>query len=123
MGTNETIKPKAGEGSGLWILKVLAGLLLVLVLIIHLIVNHFTAPNGLLSWQEVVTYYNNPLIIALEGFFLAVVLTHAALGLRSILLDLNMKVRTRRMLDIALALIAGGLFVYGVWILFKVSQF
>lgn len=123
MDNTQLAGPKRGEGSGLWILKVLAGLLLVLVLGLHLYVNHLFAPNGLLSWQEVVDYYDNPIIPIIEGLFLLVVLMHGGLGLRSVLLDLNLSMKHRRLMDATLLAVGSALFIYGLWILIKVVSF
>lgn len=113
--------PKPGENSWLWLLKILSGVLILVILIAHLIVNHFTAPEGLLSYNEVVQYYQNPLIPIMEGFFLAFVVGHSLLGVRSILLDLNPSRQTLRLINGVLTLVGLVSFVYGIWLLFVVA--
>lgn len=81
--------PKPGEGSWLWFLKILTGLLIVVLLGIHFVVNHFIAQNGLLTWADVVAYYRNPIVPVMEILFLAFVVSHSLIGLRGIILDLN----------------------------------
>ena len=81
--------PKSGEGFWLWFYKIVAGLLILVILVVHLLVNHFLAESGLLSWTEVVKYYQNPLILIMEIAFLISVVSHSLLGLRSIVLDLK----------------------------------
>jgi succinate dehydrogenase / fumarate reductase membrane anchor subunit len=108
---------KAREGAGAWLFKVLAGLLIVVFLGIHYIVNHLVAPGGLLSYADVIAYYQNPWIPIMEGFFLVLVITHSLVGVRSIILDLNPSDRTLRM--ITRILLAAGIVatVYGIWLL------
>jgi succinate dehydrogenase hydrophobic anchor subunit len=81
--------PKPGEGVWLWFLKILTGILIVVLLGVHFVVNHFISQNGLLTWADVVAYYRNPIVPIMEGLFLAFVVSHSLIGLRGIILDLN----------------------------------
>jgi succinate dehydrogenase / fumarate reductase membrane anchor subunit len=83
-------KPRNFSGTLRWFSQAGLGILLVILLSIHLIVNHLAAPHGLLSHADVVRYYDIPGIALMEIIFLAVVTTHSILGLHSILLDLNL---------------------------------
>ena len=83
--------PKSGEGAGLWFLKVISGLLVFFILGLHFGVNHLVAETGLLTYADVVRYYQNPIVVILEIFFLIFVVSHALIGLRGILLDLKPK--------------------------------
>jgi len=114
--------PKSTENAWLWLLKITSGVLIIVILILHLIVNHFTAPEGLLSYAEVVKYYQNPLIPIMEGFFLIFVVVHSLVGLRSILLDLNPSPVLLRIADGVLALFGTGAVVYGLWLLLSIVQ-
>ncbi|MCL4562462.1 MAG: hypothetical protein M1281_17845 [Chloroflexi bacterium] len=82
-------KQKASENAWIWLLKIVSGLLVFTLILIHLVVNHLVAPNGLLSYREVAAYLSTPGIALLETTFLVIVVAHALLGLRSILLDLK----------------------------------
>ncbi|MCB9135002.1 MAG: hypothetical protein H6636_06225 [Anaerolineales bacterium] len=112
--------PKPSENAWLWLLKIVSGLLVIVILIIHLIVNHFTAPNGLLSWAEVVAYYQNPLIPIMEGIFLIFVVVHSLTGLRSILLDLKPTRSLVSLIDGVLTLFGAGIIIYGIWLLIAI---
>ncbi len=116
--TSSTSKPT--ENAWLWLLKILSGVLIIVILILHLIVNHFTAPEGLLSHAEVVAYYQNPLIPIMEGFFLVFVVIHSLLGLRSILLDLRPSPPLLRIADGFLSIFGVGFIIYGLWLLMAV---
>ena len=119
---NQVSSPKSREGFTLWFLKIIAGLLIIVVLGVHLVINHLVAPGGLLSYSDVVIYYQHPLVLIMEGFFLLVVITHCLLGLRSILLDLNPPNKTMRTLDILFVLIGIFASIYGIWLLFAVAN-
>jgi succinate dehydrogenase / fumarate reductase membrane anchor subunit len=84
--------PKSGEGAGLWFLKILTGLLIIIILGVHFTVNHMlgSMAGGLLSYEDVLRYYaQNPIIPIMEILFILFVVPHSLLGLRSILLDLR----------------------------------
>jgi succinate dehydrogenase / fumarate reductase, membrane anchor subunit len=119
-----TTTPKPVENAWLWLLKVASGVLILVILIIHLIVNHFTAPNGLLSYAEVVAYYQNPIIPIMEGIFLVFVVVHSLVGLRSILLDLKPSRILLSIIDSVLTLFGASAIIYGIWLLLAVvAQF
>jgi succinate dehydrogenase hydrophobic anchor subunit len=118
----KTLNRNLTETTWLWIVKVVAGLLIILWLGLHFIVNHFLAPNGLLSYDEVVRYYKNPIIPAIEILFLVTVVTHAFVGLRSILLDLNPSRAIQRVIDWVLILIGAGAIIYGTWLVLLIAS-
>ena len=118
---NTISQPKAGESYLLWFIKIVSGLLIVVILFIHFLVNHYLAPEGLLSHAEVVAYYRNyPIVPIMEGFFLVFVVSHSLIGTRSILLDLNPKKAVMRIIDALLVLIGLVATGYGIWLLFAV---
>jgi len=102
------------EKSKLWFIKVFAGLLIIFFMTLHMIVNHLVTPEGLLSYQDVLNYYQNPLIPIIEILFLVTVITHCLLGLRSIILDLNPAVGLMRKLDIGFFLLGIVSSIYGI---------
>ena len=112
----ESLSPKRLEGSGRWLLKIFTGLLIVVFLGIHFVVNHLVAPGGLLTYADVVTYFQNPIIVIMEISFLVLVVVHSFLGLRSILLDLNPSPTVLRMANFALAVIGAAAVIYGAWL-------
>lgn len=117
-----TSKPKNNEGVWLWLVKIIAGLLVVIVLGIHFVVNHAVAPGGLLTYQDVINYYHNPVVPIMEFIFLVVVVTHSFLGLRSILLDLNPVQKVRRILDGVLLCLGSVGILYGTWLLIVLAN-
>ena len=117
-----TSQPKPNEGVWLWLIKILAGLLVIVVLGIHFVINHAVAPGGLLTYEDVIRYYQVPFVPVMEVFFLVVVITHSFLGLRSILLDLNPVLSIRRALDALLLLLGAFGIMYGAWLVIALAN-
>jgi succinate dehydrogenase hydrophobic anchor subunit len=99
-----------------WLVQAGLGIMLVILLAIHLIVNHWAAPHGLLTYGDVVRYYDIPGIAWMEAAFLIVATVHCLLGLHSILLDLNMSARVTRVATWLLTLAGLTAIVYGAWL-------
>ena len=107
----------SGENVWLWIVKILTGPLLVILLFIHLIVNHYIGQNGLLTYADVVAYYRNPIIPIMEICFLAIVVTHSLLGLRGIILDLKPSRVILKIINWAFVIFGITSVSYGVWLI------
>ena len=100
----------------MWLLKILTGVLVFTLLMVHLVVNHFAAEEGLLGYDEVVAYLSNPWIALMEISFLIIVVTHALVGTRSVILDLKPARSLLRALDwlfVAVGIVSIG---YGIWL-------
>lgn len=110
------VTSRLGEGAGLWFLKILTGFLVIVVLAIHLIVNHLIVPGGLLSYADIVQYYQIPIIPMMEIVFLIFVVTHALIGLRSVLLDLRPSNILLQWINYGLGVLGIGSIAYGVWL-------
>jgi succinate dehydrogenase hydrophobic anchor subunit len=113
---------KNHETALLWFIKVLAGGFIFIFLVIHFIVNHLVAPGGLLTYQDIVKYYQNPGVLIMEGFFLTFILVHALLGLRSIILDMHPAPDLVKILDVGLPFLGCATIIYGIWLLITVSS-
>jgi len=114
---NTTSTPKKGETTWLWLLKIITGLLVIVILIIHFVVNHFIAQNGLLTWADVVSYYQNPIVPIMEIAFVALVVSHSLIGLRGIILDMNPSrgvITAVNWLFTAAGVVSVG---YGIWLI------
>jgi succinate dehydrogenase hydrophobic anchor subunit len=111
-----------GSGTTLrWLVQAGFGIALVVLLAIHLIVNHWAAPQGLLTYADVLRYYDVPGIAWMEIIFLVVVTCHCLLGIHGILLDLNLRPGPTRSFTLLL-IVAGGLVImYGIWIVRTVA--
>src|SRR5512146_2425783 len=80
---------KPRESLWLWLYKILTGFLIVILIGVHFIINHLAAPQGLLTYADVVRYYQVSYVAGMEILFLVLVVSHALIGVRGILLDLN----------------------------------
>jgi len=123
MDTTKSV-PKSGEGSGLWLIKILTGLLLIIILAVHFTVNHMLGSMaGLMTYEEVVIYYAKNLIIPLmEILFVIFVVSHALLGLRSILLDMNPSRKTLNVINWLFTIVGIVSIVYGIWLVIVIVQ-
>lgn len=117
----KTLSKSNHENSWLWLVKIIAGLLVIFMLGLHFIVNHLLAPNGLLSYAEVVSYYKIPIIPIIEVIFLITVITHAFIGLRSIILDLNPSQTVLRWVNVLLVLLGAVCIFYGTWLVIVIT--
>lgn len=120
---NRTTGPRKGESSTLWLIKILTGPLLIILLFVHMIVNHLIPSNGLMTYSDVVNYFNNPWIVAMEILFLATVVLHSLLGLRSIILDMNPSRQILKVVDWVFIVLGVSAIVYGVWLALTIASY
>jgi succinate dehydrogenase / fumarate reductase membrane anchor subunit len=99
-----------------WILQAFTGVMLVVLLGLHMVVQHFVVQGGLRNYQQVVQYISNPFVFLLEVAFLIVVTWHALLGVRAIILDLGLKPKTERRWTAVLTVIGLAMITYGIWL-------
>ncbi len=99
-----------------WILQAFTGALLVVLLGLHMVVQHFVVEGGLRDYQQVAEYLSNPFVFLLEVAFLIVVTWHALLGVRAILFDLGLTPATERKWTAALTVIGLVMITYGIWL-------
>jgi succinate dehydrogenase hydrophobic anchor subunit len=112
---------RSRENACLWLVKIVLGLFLVFVLGIHYVVNHFAAPGGLLTYNNVLQYYANPIIPIMEFLFLVFAVVHSLIGMRSILLDLNLSLRVQKIFDNIFIVVGAAAIVYGTWLLVVIT--
>jgi len=97
-----------------WLLQAVSGILLVVLVGLHWVAQHFLAAGGLRTYADVVAYLQQPIIFGLEAAFLIMVTAHALLGVRAILLDLGLGPRTDRALRWVLLLVGAATVWYGL---------
>jgi succinate dehydrogenase hydrophobic anchor subunit len=105
-----------------WFAQAALGVILVILLAIHLIVNHWAAPQGLLTYADVIRYYDLPGIAWMEATFVVVVTVHCLLGLHSIFLDLNLPAGATRFLSGVLLVVGVTAITYGFWLIIVISS-
>jgi len=115
--------PGAGVRAGgrsragrLWLVQAVTGALLVGVLAVHLVAQHFLAPGGLRDYANVVEYLRQPLAAVIEVMLLGSVIVHACLGIRASLVDVLGEAALRR---VSLGLAFAGIvaIAYGLWLI------
>ena len=122
--SNTRSGPRPGENTWIWLIKIVTGPLLLLVIALHFTVNHYmgSMSSGLMTYEDIVAYYQNPLIPAIEIVFLVTVVAHSLIGLRGIILDMN---PSRRLLNaVTWLLVVFGVFSvgYGVWLALAIAS-
>jgi succinate dehydrogenase / fumarate reductase membrane anchor subunit len=116
--------PRPGENTWTWLLKIVTGPLLLLILILHFTVNHYmgSMSSGLMTYDDVIRYFQNPVIVAIEILFLVTVVTHSLLGFHGILLDMHPP-RTLLVISTWLHVLIGiSAVVYGIWLALKIAS-
>jgi succinate dehydrogenase hydrophobic anchor subunit len=106
----------------LWIAQVVSGGLLLVLLTVHMVANHFVVQGGLRNYAQVAAYVGNPLALTIEIAFLLVVTWHAVLGLRAVLADLGLRGRAARIAGRALAGLGLATVGYGLWVLVTIAS-
>jgi len=117
-------KPQNSTGTLHWFTQAGLGILLIVLLSVHLLVNHWIAPQGLLSHADVVRYYDVPGIALMEIMFLVIVTAHCLLGLHSILLDLNLPYILNTICTLLLVVLGLTAVIYGsrlTWLITAMS--
>lgn len=100
-----------------WLIQAGTGALLLVLLTLHMIAQHYAAAGGLRTYAEVVNWLANPAVLTIEIAFLVTVTWHALAGVRGILLDLGLSEHTERRLTHALIALGALTVGYGTWLL------
>jgi succinate dehydrogenase hydrophobic anchor subunit len=108
--------PEPGSRSVGWLIQVVTGALVLLLVTLHMIANHFIVPNGLRNFNDVVEYLRTPIVLFFEVMFLVVVTWHGLLGLRAVLFDFGLSARTERVVTWVLAVVGVATVGYGLWL-------
>jgi succinate dehydrogenase / fumarate reductase membrane anchor subunit len=116
--------PRPGETTWLWLIKIVTGPLLLIVLLLHFIANHYlgSMSSGLMTYDDVVRYFQNPIIPAIEILFLITVVTHSLIGLRGILLDMNPSRQILKIVTWLLVIVGVSSVVYGIWLALTIAS-
>jgi len=116
--------PRPGENTWLWLIKIVTGPLLLIVLGLHLTVNHYmgSTATGLMTHDDVIQYFQNPIIPAIEILFLVTVVTHSLLGLRGILLDMNPSRSVLKIVTWLLVILGVSSVAYGTWLALTIAS-
>lgn len=116
--------PRPGENTWLWLIKIVTGPLLLLVLGLHFTVNHYlgSMSSGLMTYADIIRYFQNPLIVAIEILFLVTVVTHSLIGFHGILLDMHPSRSVLMIFTWLHVLLGVSAVVYGIWLALKIAS-
>jgi succinate dehydrogenase / fumarate reductase membrane anchor subunit len=115
--------PRPGETTWLWLIKIVTGPLLVIILGLHFTVNHYlgSLSSGLMTHGDVIRYFQNPIIPAIEILFLITVVTHSLIGLRGIFLDMNPSRNILNVVTWLLVILGVSSVGYGIWLALRIA--
>ena len=115
---------RPGENTWIWLVKIVTGPLLLVVLGLHFTVNHYlgSMSTGLMTYDDIIRYFQNPIIPAIEILFLITVVTHSLTGLRGIILDMNPSRNTLNILTWLLVILGVSSIAYGVWLALTIAS-
>jgi succinate dehydrogenase cytochrome b556 subunit len=107
-----------GRGGSLaWISQVISGVLLLLLLGVHIVMQHFVVKGGLGDYTQVVSYLANPVVLAVEILFVIVLVWHAMLGLRAVLLDFGFGRRGQALITRGVVVLGAVTAGYSFWLI------
>ena len=112
---------KEPEGTTSWSWQAITGIVLVFLLGLHIIANHFLVKGGLRTFADVQAYLRSPVFLVLEVLFLVFVASHAMLGIRAILLDFGPSARVEKLLTRTLTIVGILTVGYGLWLTWAVA--
>jgi succinate dehydrogenase hydrophobic anchor subunit len=100
-----------------WVAQVVSGVLLLALLTMHMIAQHFVVDGGLRTYDQVIAWIRNPAVFAVEALLLVCVTWHAIAGVHGVLLDLGLHGRAERIVARVLLDLAVATILYGLWLL------
>ena len=108
-------------GTTAWILQVVSGVLLVVLLGVHIVAQHFVVKGGLRDYAQVVSYLSNPAVLAIESMFVVVLIWHAMLGLRAVLLDFGFGRRGQARITYGVTVLGVLTAAYSFWLIAAIA--
>ena len=116
--------PLPGENTWIWLIKMVTGPLLLVVLGLHFSVNHYmgSMSSGLMTYEDVIRYFQNPLIPAIEILFLVTVVTHSLIGMRGIVLDMNPSKNVLSIVTWLMVVLGASSIAYGIWLALTIAS-
>jgi succinate dehydrogenase hydrophobic anchor subunit len=116
--SGEVTKPTWG-----WVLQAVTGMLVLVLVTLHMIANHFVVKNGLRDFADVVAYMSNPVVVVLEVVFLVAVTWHGLLGLRAVLFDFGFSPKVESLITRVLSGLGVVIVAYGLWLTWVITSY
>jgi succinate dehydrogenase hydrophobic anchor subunit len=99
-----------------WVAQVTSGVLLLVLLTVHMVAQHFVVEGGLRTYGDVIAWIRNPVVFAVEALLLICVTWHGIAGVHAVLLDLGLRGRAERIAARALGYVMVATIAYGLWL-------
>lgn len=99
-----------------FVVQAVTGVVVMGLVTLHMVANHFVVPEGLRDYAQVVAYLSSPVIVVLEVAFLVTVVWHGLLGLRAVIFDLGLSAREETWVTRVLAVVGVVTVGYGLWV-------
>src|SRR5262245_12192694 len=81
--TEATGSPQHPRPSLIWMAQVVSGVLLLVLMTVHMVAQHFVAEGGLRTYADVVAWIGNPVVFTAEALLLVTVTVHAIAGIHA----------------------------------------
>jgi succinate dehydrogenase hydrophobic anchor subunit len=104
-----------------WLAQVVSGVLLLVLVTVHMVAQHFLVEGGLRTYDQVIAWIRNPLVFAVEALLLVCVTWHGIAGVHAVLLDLGLRGRTERIVARILGDVMVATILYGLWLLYMLA--
>ena len=104
-----------------WLAQVVSGALLLALLTVHMIAQHFVVEGGLRTYDQVIAWIRNPVVFAIEALLLVCVTWHGIAGIHAVLLDLGLRGRVERIAARVLLDLGVVTILYGLWLLYMLA--
>jgi succinate dehydrogenase hydrophobic anchor subunit len=104
-----------------WLAQVVSGVLLLALLTVHMIAQHFVVEGGLRTYDQVIAWIRNPVVFAVEALLLVCVTWHGIAGIHAVLLDLGLRGRVERIAARVLLDLGVVTVLYGLWLLYMLA--
>jgi succinate dehydrogenase hydrophobic anchor subunit len=104
-----------------WLAQVVSGVLLLVLLTVHMVAQHFVVSGGLRTYDQVIAWISNPVVFVVEALLLVCVTWHGIAGVHAVLLDLGLRGRAERMVARVLLGLAVATVLYGLWLLYMLA--
>ena len=118
-------RPRPRQGQTLvWRVTAFTGIGLFVLLAVHMVAHHFVVQStgGLRTYDQVLDYLANPVILVVECTLLAFITVHAMLGLRSVLFDLTAGARARARISRGLVALGVLTVAYGLFLVITLAS-
>lgn len=108
-------------GTTAWILQAGSGVLLIFLLGAHIVAEHFVVKGGLRDYAQVLSYLANPAVLAIESAFVLVLIWHAMLGLRAVLLDFGFSRHGQTLITRGVIVLGTATACYSFWLIATIA--